>query len=333
MNAAGFWLLATVFTVYAALDGYDLGVGTVHLWLARNNAERRINLNAIGPVWNGNEVWLIAGGGLTVAMFPRLYAAAFSGFYLALMVVLWLLVLRGVAIEFRGQIGHELWAAFWDATFWIASLLLTLALGVALGNVVRGLPVGPGGYFPGSFTMMLNPYAMLIGLLSLALLTWHGLCFMRTKAEGAQLRRARAWSRAAWWVAMGIALAATVATDRLAPAMLANFWRHPAWVVLPALSVAGFALGWSGSDRRAFAGSVLVIVGLLGSAAATIFPNLLRSTLNPAFSLNIHNAAAGTHGLRMALIGNGIALAAVACYSIYVHGVFRGKVNLRDHSY
>lgn len=164
MSIVWFWTLAAMLTTYAVLDGYDLGVGAIHLWVARSNPERRVSLNAIGPVWNGNEVWLIASGGMMVVAFPRLYAAAFSGFYLALIVVLWLLILRGVAIEFRGQIGHELWSGFWDATFWIASLLLALLLGVALGNVVRGLPVGADGYFNGSFALLLNPYALLTGV-------------------------------------------------------------------------------------------------------------------------------------------------------------------------
>lgn len=337
MSTIWFWTLAGMLTTYAALDGYDLGVGALHLWLARDDHERRIGLNAIGPVWNGNEVWLIATGGMLVVTFPRVYAAAFSGFYLALIVVLWLLVLRGIAIEFRGQIGHALWSNFWDATFGMASLALTLLLGVALGNLVRGLPIGADGYFVGSFTLMLNPYAMLTGLLSLCVLSWHGLNFMRTKAEGELLARARRWSRPFWGAALGLALLATAATHAARPDMFANFRHYPIALALPILALCGFGWGqgWKtgGSDRRSFAGSTLAIMGLLGSAAATAFPNLLRSSLAPGYSLTVYNAASGTHGLITALVANGIALTVVVSYSIYIHRVFRGAVRLGSHSY
>ena len=337
MNAVWFWTLAGMLTVYAVLDGYDLGVGALHLWLGRSDEERRVQLNAIGPVWNGNEVWLLAAGGMMVVAFPRLYAAAFSGFYLALIVVLWLLVLRGVAIEFRGQIAHGMWSAFWDATFWIASLLLALLLGVALGNVVRGLPIGADGYFRGSFTLMLNPYALLAGLLSVAVLTWHGLNLMCTKAEGVLEARARRWSRAFWWAALILALAATAATLTLRRDVLASFGVHPLGWIFPLLALAGFAMSWHANKRdrasRSFAGSTLVIIGLLGAAAATLYPVLLPSTVSPDFSLTITNSASGAYGMRVAWIANALALGVVAVYTIYVHRAFRGKVRLGPHSY
>jgi len=336
MNILWFWALAAMLAVYAVLDGYDLGVGALHLFVARGNHERRVCLNAIGPVWNGNEVWLIAAGGMMVAAFPRLYAAAFSGFYLALIVVLWLLVLRGIAIEFRGHIGHSLWFAFWDAVFWIASLLLALLLGVALGNIVHGLPIGPDGYFLGSFTLMLNPYALLTGLLSLGTLTWHGLNFLRTKAEGELLTRTRRWSRAAWWWSLTLALLATLFTFAQHPGLLAHFERHPVWLVFPAAAIFGFAWSWAAGadhDRRAYWGSVAVIAGLLGSAAATVYPNLLPSTVAAGYSLDIYNAASSPHAQLMAFIANAIAVACVVAYSTYIHRAFRGRVVLGEHSY
>src|SRR5579885_3703372 len=174
MNITWFWVLGAMLTAYAVLDGYDLGVGAVSLWIAKGDDQRRMALNAIGPVWNGNEVWLLAAGGMMVVSFPRVYAAGFSGFYLALMVVLWLLILRGVSIEFRSQVDHELWRAFWDVGFCVGSLLISLLLGVALGNVLRGLPIRPVGYFQGPFTLLLNPYSILTGFLSLVILAWHG---------------------------------------------------------------------------------------------------------------------------------------------------------------
>ena len=160
-------------TGYAVLDGFDLGVGALHLYMGRGQG-RETAIDAIGPVWNGNEVWLLAAGGSMVAAFPLLYAAAFSGFYLALMLVLWLLVLRGVAIEFRHQVDHPLWHDGWDVTFFGASLLLAVLFGVAVGNVLRGVPLDAEGSFAGSFRLLLNPFALLCGVLSVATLALHG---------------------------------------------------------------------------------------------------------------------------------------------------------------
>jgi cytochrome bd ubiquinol oxidase subunit II len=284
-------------------------------------------------VWNGNEVWLLAAGGMMVVAFPHLYAAAFSGFYLALIVVLWLLILRGIAIEFRGQIAHPLWSGFWDAAFCVASLLLALLLGVALGNVVRGVPIASDGYFLGSFTVMLNPYAMLTGLLSVAILGWHGLNLIRTKAEGAHAERARRWSSGFWWAALSLAVAATAATLDLRGNMLAHFSAHPAAWIFPLLALTGFAMSWRADERRSFAGSTLVILGLLGAAAMTLYPVLLPSTLNPDYSLTIANSSSGAHGMLVAWLANIFALCAVAVYSAYVHRAFRGKVRIGPHSY
>ncbi|HEY7856508.1 MAG TPA: cytochrome d ubiquinol oxidase subunit II, partial [Terriglobales bacterium] len=318
MSTVWFWTMAGMLAVYAALDGYDLGVGSLHLWIGRSDRERRVQLNAIGPVWNGNEVWLIAAGGMMVVAFPRLYAAAFSGFYLALMVVLWLLVLRGIAIEFRGQIAHGMWSAFWDAVFCLASLLLALLLGVALGNVVRGVPLESDGFFLGSFTIMLNPYAMLTGLLSLVILAWHGLHLIRIKSDGEHAERARRWSSGFWWAAATLAIVATAATLNLRANVSANFRAHPAAWIFPLLALAGFAASWRASERRSFAGSTLVILGLLGAAAMTLYPVLLPSTVSAAYSLTIANSASGTHGLLVAWLANVSALVAVAAYSYYV---------------
>lgn len=337
MNAVWFCTLAAMLTAYAVLDGYDLGAGAVHLWLARSNQERRTVLNAIGPVWNGNEVWLIAAGGMMVVSFPRLYAAAFSGFYLAMILVLWLLILRGVSIEFRGQMEHELWRDLWDAGFWIGSLLLALLLGVALGNVVRGLPIGADGTFQGTLTLLLNPYALLAGLLSVAVLAWHGVNYLRVKTEGQLLERARTWSRRLWWAAAILALAATASTFALRSDVAGNFWRAPLLLAMPAVSVGGFIWGRSrddaAGDHRAFLGSTLAIVGLLASAAATLFPVLLLSTVNPAYSLTISNAASSHHAQLTSFIANLVGMFGVAVYSSYVHRLFRGKVKLQPHGY
>lgn len=336
MNIVWFWTLAVMLTAYAVLDGYDLGAGALHLWLARSNEDRRITLNAIGPVWNGNEVWLLAAGGMMVVSFPRVYASGFSGFYLALMVVLWLLILRGVSIEFRGQIDHELWRAFWDTGFCLGSLLIALLLGVALGNVLHGLPIAADGYFQGTFTLLLNPYSILTGLLSLVVLAWHGANYLRVKTEGALLDKARRWSARLWWVVVLLVVAATVATLSLSATMERNFRSYPYALVFPLLTLIGLISGFlcrHGHDRGAFRASTAVIVGLLTSAATTVFPNLLASTLDPSYSLTVYNAASSPHALRVSFIANIVGMIGVLIYSTYVHRTFSGKVQLRDHGY
>jgi cytochrome bd ubiquinol oxidase subunit II len=337
MNVAWFWALSAMLTAYAVLDGYDLGVGTLSLWVARGDDERRLVVNSIGPVWNGNEVWLLAAGGMLVVSFPRVYASGFSGFYLALMVVLWLLILRGVSIEFRNQVADPLWRTLWDAGFWVGSLLLALLLGVALGNVVQGLPVGPDGYFQGTFALLLNPYSLLTGVLSLVVLAWHGSNYLRVKTEDAVLARAEKWSRGLWWAAVAIVIVATIATFAVRPSAGRNFELHPIAWVLPLLTLAGLVLGFrcrlAGRAKGAFRSSTLVIIALMGSAVLTVFPDLLTSTLNPQYSLNIYNAASSPLALRASFIANVVGMIGVVVYSTYVHRTFRGKVRLDDGHY
>jgi cytochrome bd ubiquinol oxidase subunit II len=337
MNVIWFWTLAGMLTAYGVLDGYDLGVGAIHLVVARDERERRISINAIGPVWNGNEVWLLAAGGMLVVSYPRVYASGFSGFYLALMVVLWLLILRGVSIEFRGQVDNPLWRSLWDTGFGFGSLLLAVLLGVALGNVLRGLPIGSDGYFQGTFALLLNPYSMLTGVLSLVVLSWHGANYLRVKTEGALLDRARRWSRGLWWAAAGLVVIATGATFAVRPDFAANFRAHPVASLLPVLVavglVGGFLARHGEGDRAAFRSSALVIIALMGCAACTVYPNLLTSTINPAYSLTVSNAAASPYALRVSFLANVLGMIAVIIYSTYVHRTFHGKVKGEELHY
>ncbi len=337
MNVVWFWVLGAMLTAYSILDGYDLGVGTLHLWIARTNQERRVTLNSIGPVWNGNEVWLLAAGGMLVVSFPRVYAAGFSGFYLALMIVLWLLILRGVSIEFRHQIDDPLWRALWDTGFWLGSLLISLLLGVALGNVVRGIPIDHDGSFQGTFTLMLNPYSLLIGVLSLVVLAWHGCNYLRVKTEGEVLERAEKFSRLLGRVVLVLVVLATIATFKVRKDSASNFLAHPVAFVLPALALAGLVSSFLCRSRQrargAFWSSVALIAGLLTSAAMTVFPNLLTSTLNPAYSLTVYNAASSPLSLKAAFVANIFGMIGVLVYSSYVHRTFSGKVQVRDHGY
>ena len=337
MNVVWYWTLVAMLTAYAVLDGFDIGVGAVHLWIARKDHERRVALNAIGPIWNTNEVWLIAAGGMMVPTFPRVYAASFSGFYLALTLVLWLLILRGVSIEFRGQIDNVLWRSLWDTGFCLGSLLLALLFGVALGNLLKGLPVGQDGYFQGTFALLLNPYSLLTGMLSVVVLAWHGVNYLRLKVEGELCRRAQKWSRILAPLASVTIVAATIATFAARPGISSNFAAHPVLCVFPLLMMVGLAGGIlsrdENHDRHAFRSSMLVVMALMGSAAGTVYPNLLTSTLDPAYSLTAFNAASAPSALRVSFIANMIGMIGVVIYTVYVQRTFRGKVRLGDHDY
>jgi cytochrome bd ubiquinol oxidase subunit II len=337
MNIIWFWTIGAMLIAYAVLDGYDLGVGALHPWLAKTDSERRMVLNSIGPVWNGNEVWLLAGGGMLVVAFPRVYAVGFSGFYLALMVVLWLLILRGVSIEFRGQLEDPLWRTLWDTGFWLGSLLISLLLGVALGNVLRGLPIGQDGTFQGTFALMLNPYSVLTGLLSVAVLGWHGANYLRVKCDGDLLTRARAWSAGLWWAVMAMTVVVTIGTFVARPTTPANFRAFALAALLPVITLV--ALGWGfiarkpERDSSAFRSSTLLIISLLGTAAATVFPNLLTSTISPDFSLTLYNAASTPHALRAAFLANIFGMIAVITYTTLVHRYFSGRVGEGEGHY
>ncbi|HXH50414.1 MAG TPA: cytochrome d ubiquinol oxidase subunit II [Terriglobia bacterium] len=337
INVIWFFVLGAMLTAYTVLDGYDLGVGSLSLWIARNDDERRMALNSIGPVWNGNEVWLLAAGGMLVVSFPRVYAVGFSGFYLALMLVLWLLILRGVSIEFRSQSRNPLWRDLWDAGFWVGSLLLALLLGVALGNVVRGLPIGADGYFQGTFALMLNPYALLTGILTVVVLAWHGTNYLRVKTEGALFERAVRWSRTLWWIVVAMVIVVTIATFVVLSGSPRTFNVYPAAWVLPLFILVGLVWGFfsRGENRStsAFRSSSLLIIALMLTAALTVFPNLLPSTVDPQYSLNIYNSASSPHALRVSLIANAFGMIAVIVYSTYVHRVFHGKVRLDEGHY
>lgn len=331
INAAWFVVLALMLVGYAVLDGFDLGVGTLHLLLGRNTRERSTLIDTIGPVWNGNEVWLIAAGGAMVVAFPTVYAASFSGFYLALMLVLWLLVLRGLGIEFRHQIDHDLWKHAWDVAFSIASALLALLFGVAVGNVLRGLPLDANGEFQGTFALMLNPFAVLGGLLSVAVLSLHGANWVALKTEGGIQARARRFARVLWWPAMALLAAMVAASFVVRPDFTRNFGEHPALLIVPIVTLVAAVALWrfrtGNDDVRAFVAGGALIAGTLGSAAAGLYPYLLPARPgSPHPGLDIYNAASPGGSLRIALGIYLFGMALVGIYLVNIYRVWRGKV-------
>jgi len=330
LNTAWFVLLAVMLTGYAVLDGFDLGVGAVHLLLGRSRDERARMIDTIGPVWNGNEVWLIGAGGAMVAAFPTLYAASFSGFYLALMLVLWLLLLRGLGIEFRHQIHHPLWEDAWDVVFSAASLLLALLFGVTVGNVLHGVPFTADGEFRATFAVMLNGFALLGGALSVATLATHGACWIALKTDGALQQRARRFAAGAWWAAAALLVAMIAASVAVRPEFSRNFTAHPWLLAVPVLGLAAI-----GAQRRfigrddwlAFLSSSAYIAGILASIAAGLYPTLLPAAPGSASAgLDIYNAAAPHASLRTALIVYLIGLAIVGVYLTRIYRVWAGKV-------
>jgi cytochrome d ubiquinol oxidase subunit II len=325
-----FAILAGLLIGYAILDGFDLGVGAVHLLLARTDRERRVVLGAIGPVWDGNEVWLIAWGAALLLAFPRAYAAGFSGFYLPLMIALWLLMGRGVAIEFRHHIADPLWHGACDTVFSISSLLLIILYGVAVGNVVSGVPLNDQGYFQGLFEWMLNPYALLMGAFSLAILVVHGTHYLTVKAEGALQERAHRLARSLWGPTVVLAVSLTAATFAVRPELLQRFRALPILLALPLLGATCFLLmRWAYRHQAylwSFACSSGVIFALLASTAAGLYPYLLPSRPDLARSLTVENAAAPLGSLTPALIWMIPGVILLAAYQVVVYRTFKGKV-------
>ena len=337
INVLWFIVIVVMIGGYAVLDGFDLGVGALHLVVARTPDERETAINAIGPVWNGNEVWLLAGGGALVVAFPHVYAESFSGFYLALMLVLWLLVFRGLGIEFRHQVNDHLWHQGWDVAFSIASLLLAVLFGVAVANVLRGLPLSPDGEFQGTFTLLLNPFSILGGVLSLVALSLHGAAYLAMKTDGPLQHRARRLVVPLWIALIVLIMAMVAASFAVRPDFIRNFTRWPVLVLVPLLAVAGlvgvriFAAGHE--DTRAFLSSAAVILGVLGSAAAGLFPRLLPTLYGSAYEgLDIYNAASAPHSLRIALAIYLIGLVLVSIYLVNAYRVWGGKVTV-EHQY
>jgi cytochrome bd ubiquinol oxidase subunit II len=341
-----FVFVALMIAMYVLLDGFDLGAGAIHLVAARDDRERRKIIRAIGPVWDGNEVWLIAGGGTLFFAFPVLYASSFSGFYLPLIIVLWLLMLRGLSIELRGHIADPMWASFWDAIFFLGSSLLAVFFGAALGNVVRGVPLDADGYFfqplwtdfnPFSDTPgILDPYTILIGLLALATLIVHGSNFVALKTDGDLNARSRKISRRFTYATAVLTVLATAFTFWVSPWLLESFNERPYGYLLPLVAIAGLfgmvLFNLRNDDRAPFLSSGVYIIGMLTSTVFGVYPKVLPA-VDPANSLTIYNASASQYGMAVGLVWWSIGMVLAAVYFVLIYRLFRGKVDLEDEGY
>lgn len=346
METVWFILVAFMLTAYVVLDGFDLGAGIINLIVAKTHDERRLVLRAIGPVWDGNEVWLLAAGGALFFAFPLLYASSFSGFYLPLMIVLWLLMLRGVGIELRSHVNDPLWWSFFDFVFSVASLLLAIFFGAAVGNVVRGVPLDANGYFfeplwtnfrVGSNPGILDWYTILTGVLALVTLTVHGAHYIALKTEGELQKRSQRIALIGWWLLVLMTLMSLATTLYVRPAVLDNFRLRPwGWIipltVVVALPMMRIFVG-KGEFLGAFLSSAGYIAAMLGGAAFAMYPYLLPATTNPLFSLTIYNAKTGAYSLSVGLIWWGLGMALAVGYFTFLYRSFRGKVRLDQEGY
>ncbi len=345
MATLWFWLAAVMIAGYVLLDGLDLGAGILHRFVARNPLERAMVLRSIGPIWDGNEVWLLAGGGTLVLAFPKVYATAFSGFYLPLMLVLWLLIGRACAIELRHQVKAASWASFWDTIFQLSSVLLAICFGAALGNVVRGVPIGADGQFfeplwadgdvPGQVGI-LDGYTVLVGVAALAALALHGALWLAYKLEGEVEARARRLARALLPVVAVASLIVTAVTFGVQPHVKERLLGAPAGFVFPALAVAGLVVVFLRLRRRdalgAVFGSAAYLAGMLTSAAYGCYPYLLPSTPEPSRGLTVNDAAADST-LSLSLWWWIPALAITIAYQVWIYRRFAGKVSPGEGHY
>jgi cytochrome bd ubiquinol oxidase subunit II len=347
METLWFYIVAVMIAMYVILDGFDLGAGILHLAVARNDSERRTVLQSIGPVWDGNEVWLLAGGGALVLAFPKLYASGFSGFYLPLMMVLWLLIFRAIAIEFRSHLDSPVWKPAWDVAFSVSSALLAIFLGAALGNVVRGVPLGEDGYFFTplwtSFSIrdpelgILDWYTVTVGLASFLALTYHGAMWVILKTEDEIRERARKIARITWPLLLAFMVLVTLMTFRIQPQVPARMNAYPLSYAIPlaalAAIVASRVFTARGRELEAFLGSAAFLAAMLVSVVFGLYPMVLPAAGDPGASLTIYNASGPPYALRVALFWWVPGMILVTVYTTFVYRQMAGKVKLDPDAY
>ncbi len=324
METIWFCLVAFSLAGYVVLDGFDLGAGIVHLIAARDIEQRRLLLASIGPFWDANEVWLLASGGTLYFAFPTLYASSFSGFYLPLMMVLWLLILRGIAIEFRNHIESNTWIQLWDVVFSGASGLLAIFLGAAIGNVVRGVPLDRSGEFflpLWGEVGILDPYTIATGLLAFAALALHGALWVRLKTN-LHVNHILVW---AWRGTVVFTLLVTWATFQIQPIIGFSFITRKWGYIIPAIALAGLWTAGSARELKSFLGSCVFLLGMMASVAFGLYPNVLPSLGNGATNLTIYNTATGSYGMSVGLAWWIPGMILATAYAIFQYRKFSGK--------
>lgn len=354
-----FWyiVLGSMLAIYVVLDGYDFGVGILHLFLAKKEEDKRLFVKAIGPFWDANEVWLIAAGGILFFAFPKVYASAFSGFYLPLIIVLWLLIFRAVGLELRGQVHHPMWEGFWDRMFGIASMLLALFFGTALGNVIRGVNLGgvengvsaydPHNFFLPLWNQEFSPnsvhlgvidwFTVLIGVIAVVTLAIHGGNWLVLKTNSALVPRIKKLIFRLTLVLSVLIVVSFAVWSWVSPNPFRTFFAHPVLWGFPLIALIGlvglFRVEHFKKEYSGFVASTLFLVGALASSFISIFPMLLPSTNKVNPSLTIYNASAGEYGLQVGIYWWIIAAILVVVYMIVQYKIFRGKMDDVDYGH
>lgn len=341
MGTIWFFIVAAMLVAYVVFDGFDIGAGIIQPFIARSESDKQCILRSIGPVWDGNEVWLIAGGGTLYFAFPLVYASAFSGFYLPLMVVLWLLILRGIGIELRMHIDIRVWREFFDGCFVFASVLLAVFFGAALANVIRGVPIGADGYFflpfwtnwnVGPAPGILDWYTVIGGVIAVVALAIHGALYVAVKTEGELQLRAGKFARYGWFLLLILTAVSLIATIVVRPSTLDNYKHYPVALLIPAVVAAALAgmLYFSRATqyRKAFLSSCLYLTFMLVGAAIGLYPTLLPSSSDPTRSITVSTAHAGPYALSIGLIWWTFGILIAIGYFVFVYRMFRGKVSL-----
>ena len=327
-----FILWAVLWAVFFMLEGFDFGAGILHSFLGRDETEKGMIRQAIGPVWNGNEVWLITAGGATFAAFPTTYALMFSYLYTALLLILFALIFRGVALEFRGKGEGTAWKKGWDTAILFGSFIPALFFGVAFGNIFRGLPMDAEGYH-GTLFSLLNPYGILTGLLFVLLFLVHGALWLSLKIEGDLGKRASAVAGKTWYLLLAVAVAFLVHTN-FATNLYANYFQNFLWLAVPLIAVLSLItiklLLSKGRIAGAFFASCVTIVMVTFTGVAGLYPNLIPSSIDPAYSLTIFNSSSSPYTLKIMTVVALIFVPVVIAYQIWSYRVFRHKVTAED---
>jgi cytochrome d ubiquinol oxidase subunit II len=336
LNTVWFILIAIMLAGYAILDGFDLGIGALHL-LVHKDDERRIMLNSIGPVWDGNEVWLVTGGGALFAAFPEVYATVFSGFYNAIILLLFMLIFRAVAIEFRSKRPMKWWRNTWDFAFSLASILIAFTMGIALGNIIAGIELGPDKEYVGTFWDLITPYTVLVGITTVALFMMHGSIYGVLKTEGELQNKLKGWINNTIIFFVICYVTTTMATLIYYPDMAKHFKEMPALFIVALINMLAIANVpreiYHQREFLAFLSSAISIATLIALFAIGIFPNIVLSNPNPEYSLTIYNSASSEKTLTIMLIIAAIGFPFVLAYTISIYWIFRGKVKLTNMSY
>ncbi|MCX7011022.1 MAG: cytochrome d ubiquinol oxidase subunit II [Candidatus Sumerlaeota bacterium] len=326
-----FFLVGVLLVGYAILDGFDLGVGAMHLFV-KEDAERRALLNSIGPVWDGNEVWLVTAGGALFAAFPHAYATAFSGFYIPFIGLLFALIFRAVAMEFRGKEQWPWWRRMWDAAFSVSSIVASTLFGVAVGNMILGIPINASMEYAGGLKDLLRPYAILVGLFNLSIFAMHGSIYLYMKTEGRLQAQARGWIYKTFFVFLALYIITTIITLWRIPSMLGNFERFPwAWaaVVVNVLAIANIPRAARlDQPLRAFLSSATAIAALIFLFGIGVFPNLIVSSLGSEFNMTIYIAASSEKTLWIMFVIALLGMPFVLAYTASIYWIFRGKVRM-----